>query len=57
MTSRWMGASTHSLFLKILIYFLFLFLAALSLRCCTQAFSSCGERGCSSLRCTGFSLR
>ena len=25
--------------------FIYLFLAALSLRCCTQAFSSCGERG------------
>ena len=24
---------------------LFIFLAALGLRCCTQAFSSCGERG------------
>ena len=24
---------------------LFLFLAALGLRCCVQAFSSCGERG------------
>ena len=24
---------------------LFLFLAALGLRCCTRAFSSCGERG------------
>ena len=29
-------------FLKIFIY---LFLAALGLRCCTRAFSSCGERG------------
>ena len=27
------------------IYFIYLFLAALGLRCCTQAFSSCGERG------------
>ena len=25
--------------------FIYLFLAALSLRCCAQAFSSCGERG------------
>ena len=25
--------------------YLFLFLAALGLRCCTWAFSSCGERG------------
>ena len=30
------------LFLK---NFLYLFLAALGLRCCTWAFSSCGERG------------
>ena len=28
-----------------LIYFIYLFLAALGLRCCMQAFSSCGERG------------
>ena len=34
---------SHSFFLK-LIYFI-LFLAALGLRCCTQAFSSCGEQG------------
>ena len=27
------------------IYFIFYFLAALGLRCCAQAFSSCGERG------------
>ena len=25
--------------------FIYLFLAALALRCCTQAFSSCGKRG------------
>ena len=25
--------------------FIYLFLAALGLRCCTRAFSSCGERG------------
>ena len=31
-------------FLKF-IYFIYLFLAALGLRCCAQAFSSCGERG------------
>ena len=30
-------------FLK--IYFIYLFLAALGLRCCAQAFSSCGELG------------
>ena len=27
------------------IYFIYLFLAALGLRCCTRAFSSCGKRG------------
>ena len=35
------------LFFKInlFILYIFLFLAALGLRCCTQAFSSCGEWG------------
>ena len=27
------------------LFFIYLFLAALGLRCCVQAFSSCGERG------------
>ena len=27
------------------IYFIYLFLAVLGLRCCARAFSSCGERG------------
>ena len=27
------------------IYFTYLFLAVLGLRCCVRAFSSCGERG------------
>ena len=27
------------------IYFIYLFLAALGLRCCTRAFSSCSKRG------------
>ena len=27
------------------LFYLFLFLAALDLRCCVRAFSSCGERG------------
>ena len=31
--------------LSSLFYFIYLFLAALGLRCCTQAFSSCGEQG------------
>ena len=35
----------QSIFLKNFIYFIYLFLAALGLRCCVQAFSSCGERG------------
>ena len=30
---------------KIFLNFFILFLAALGLRCCVQAFSSCGERG------------
>ena len=40
------------------IYFIIylLFLAVLGLCCCAHAFSSCGERGYSSLRCAGFSL-
>ena len=38
-----MGEET---FLKNFIYlFIYLFMAALGLRCCAQAFSSCGERG------------
>ena len=32
-------------FLNKLIYFIYLFLAALDLCCCVRAFSSCGERG------------
>ena len=33
-----------SLFIfKIFTYFIYLFLVVLGLRCCTQAFSSCGE--------------
>ena len=32
------------LFIKF-IYFIYLFLAVLGLRCCTRALSSCGERG------------
>ena len=33
------------IFFNKLIYFIYLFLAALGLRCCTRAFSSCGEQG------------
>ena len=36
-----MGNKLHLLFFLIFI----LFLAALGLRCCMRAFSSCGERG------------
>ena len=43
-------------FLNLFILFI-LFLAALGLRCCARAFSSCGEQGYSSLWCTGFSLQ
>ena len=32
-------------FFNLFIYFIYLFLAALGLRCCVRAFSSCGERG------------
>ena len=32
-------------FFKINLLFIYLFLAALGLHCCVQAFSSCGERG------------
>ena len=32
-------------FLNKFIYFIYLFLAVLGPRCCTQAFSSCGEQG------------
>ena len=38
--------SSH--FLKLFIY---LFWVALGLHCCSQAFCSCRERGCSSLQC------
>ena len=32
-------------FFKINVFIIYLFLAVLGLRCCTRAFSSCGERG------------
>ena len=42
-TQHWEGGCKGILFsFNLLIY---LFLAALGLRCCAQAFSSCGERG------------
>ena len=33
------------MFLFLVFYFIYLFLAALGLCCCMGAFSSCGERG------------
>ena len=33
------------IYFKNLFYFIYLFLAALGLRCCVRAFSSCSERG------------
>ena len=39
-----MGRETD-FFLNKFIYFIYLFLAALGLRCCMQAFSSCHEQG------------
>ena len=44
-----------SFFLNLFLFFLFL--AALDLCCCAQAFSSWGEWGYSLLWCAGFSLR
>ena len=35
----------HNILFFFLIYFIYLFLAALGLHCCAWAFSSCGERG------------
>ena len=35
----------HELFFFKFIYLIYLFLAALGLRCCAQAFFSCGEQG------------
>ena len=35
----------NDFFLNKFIYFIYLFLAALGLCCCTQAFSSCSEQG------------
>ena len=44
-------------FFCFVLFFVLFFLAVLGLLCCAWAFSSCGERGYSSLRCAGFSLR
>ena len=43
-------------FLINFILFIYLFLAALGLRCCAQAFSSCGERGLLFFAVCGLSL-
>ena len=40
-----MVKSSPDLFQQSFLKFIYLFLAALGLRCCTQAFSSCGDRG------------
>ena len=39
------GSVPYLFFFYKFIYFIYLFLAALGLRCRTQAFSSCSERG------------
>ena len=43
-------------FLNKIIYFMYLFLTALGLRCCARAFSSCSERGLLSVAVCSFSL-
>ena len=35
----------HMIYFSECVFFFFFFLAVLGLRCCTQAFSSCGEQG------------
>ena len=40
-----MCVCVYALFIYLFIYIFNLFLAALGLRCCAWAFSSCGERG------------
>ena len=50
------NASTSQYGLRGLFILFFIFLAVLGLRFCARAFSSCGERGHSSLRCAGLSL-
>ena len=46
-----------SFFLNKFIYFIYIFLAVLGLRCCAWAFSSCGEWGLLFVVVCGFSLR
>ena len=44
------------IFINLFILFYYLFLAALGLRCCARAFSSCGEQGLLFIAVPGFSL-
>ena len=37
--------SQQAAFFCLFLFFIYLFLAALGLRCCVRAFSSCGKRG------------
>ena len=45
------------IFLNKFIYFIYLFLAVLGLRCCARAFSSCGERGLLFVAARGLLIR
>ena len=40
-----MSVYFFNIFLNLLVFIYYLFLAVLGLCCCTWAFSSCGERG------------
>ena len=52
--NKWVELSAaHFIYLFIVCLFIYLFLAALGLHCCAQAFSSCGERG-ATLRCSAW---
>ena len=50
------GLIVSFFFFFLINLFIYLFLAVLGLRFCARAFSSCGERGHSSLQCAGLSL-
>ena len=45
MCSKELSKDLWDFFKNKFIYFIYLFFAVLGLRCCVQAFSSCGERG------------
>ena len=47
------SGNLNTVFKKINLFYLFLFLAVLGLRCCVRAFSSCGEQAshCGGLSC------